>query len=140
MYVEPTADDRPWLGESAATNEWTGEWSVAVAYDADGRAYLDSNGGEIAFVPYSASTGNVVTVETKAQFCEYMKDDAPGATAQAAVRLGTNGCFQVYSSAGWVDVEAEGFTPVSGEEYTLRLTFDYSARTYGVEVKPKRRS
>ena len=135
VYVEPTADDRPWLGESAATNEWTGEWSVAVAYDADGRAYLDSNGGEIAFVPYSASTGNVVTVETKAQFCEYMKDDVPGAKAQAAVRLGTNGCFQVYSSAGWVDVEAEGFTPVSGEEYTLRLTFDYSARTYGVEVK-----
>ena len=124
-----------WIDESATTSKLTGVWSEDVAYDANGRAYLDSNGGEIAFSPYSTSTGNVVTVETKAQFCEYSKDDAPGATAQAAVRLGTNGCFQVYSSAGWVDVEAEGFTPVSGEEYTLRLTFDYSARTYGVEVK-----
>ena len=36
---------------------------------------------------------------------------------------------------GWMDVEAEGVTPVSGEEYTLRVTFDYAAGTYGVEVK-----
>ena len=30
---------------------------------------------------------------------------------------------------------AEGITPVSGEEYTLRVTFDYAAGTYSVEVK-----
>ena len=56
-------------------------------------------------------------------------------TAQAAVRLSTNGCFQVWAKTGWVDVAAEGITPVSGEEYTLRTTFDYTANIYSVEVK-----
>ena len=36
---------------------------------------------------------------------------------------------------GWVDVAAEGVTPVDGEEYTLRTTFDYTANTYSVEIK-----
>jgi len=88
-----------------------------------------------------------VTVETKAQFCEYTSDDVPDMTAQAAVRLGTNGCFQVWTKKqlgvesggvgelGWIDVEAEGVTPVSGAEYTLRTTFDYSANTYSVAIK-----
>ena len=88
-----------------------------------------------------------MTVETKAQFCEYTRDDAPDMTAQAAVRLGTNGCFQVWTGGksgvgsggvgelGWVDVEAEGVVPVSGAEYTLRTTFDYTANIYSVEVK-----
>jgi len=123
-----------WLRESAATSGWTGEWSDEVKYDADGRAYL---GGEVAFTPCIASTGNVVTVETKAQFDEYSRDYTPDADVQAAVRLSTNGCFQVWRGSGyeWVDVVAEGVTPVSGEEYTLRVTFDYAAGTYGVEVK-----
>ena len=143
IAYHPKASDK-WLDETMEMRFSTGTWSEDVAYGEDGRAYLDSNGGEIAFVPYSASTGNVVTVETKAQFFEYSKDDSPGAAAQAAVRLWTNGCFQVWAKTGngewgtgngWVDVEADGFTPVSGEEYTLRLTFDYSANTYSVEVK-----
>ena len=37
--------------------------------------------------------------------------------------------------AKWFDVEAEGLTPVSGEEYALRMTFDYTQGTYSVEVK-----
>jgi len=123
-----------WLRESAATSGWTGEWSDEVKYDADGRAYL---GGEVAFTPCIASTGNVVTVETKAQFDEYSKDYTPEADVQAAVRLSTNGCFQVWRGSGnrWMDVVAEGVTPTSGEEYTLRVTFDYTANTYSVEVK-----
>ena len=143
VAYHPKASDK-WLDETMEMRLSTGTWSEDVAYGEDGRAYLDSNGGEIAFSPYNASTGNVVTVEAKAQFCEYSKDDVPGATAQAAIRLGTNGCFQVWAKTGnreegtgngWVDVEADGFTPVSGEEYTLRFTFDYYAGTYGVEVK-----
>ena len=121
----------PWLDESAATSGWTGEWSEVVEYDGDGRAYL---GGNVVFAPYDASTGNVVTVETKAKFYESTEDRAPGATAQAAIRLGTNGSFQVWSNGAWLDVAADGVTPVSGEEYTLRTTFDYTAGTYSVDV------
>ena len=120
----------PWLDESAANSGWTGEWSESVEYDTDGRTYL---GGAIDFTPYDASTGNVVTVETKAEFFEYVMGTEPDASAQAAVRLGTNGCFQVWTNA-WVDVAAEGVTPKNGEEYTLRFTFDYTAETYSVEV------
>ena len=136
-----------WLEETAEMSKATGTWSEAVVYGEDGRAFFDSDAGEITFTPYTASTGNVVTVETKAQFCEYTRDDVPDMTAQAAVRLSTNGCFQVWAKKqlgvesggvgelGWIDVEAEGVTPVSGEEYTLRTTFDYTAGTYSVEVK-----
>ena len=36
---------------------------------------------------------------------------------------------------GWVDVEAGGVTPEVGVEYTFRFTFDYTSKTYGVEVQ-----
>ena len=120
-----------WIDESAVASEWTGEWSSGIAYEADGRAELF---GEVVFTPCNASTGNVVTVETKALFCEYDGNDEPDATAQAAVRLGTNGCFQVWCDNAWHDAEAEGVTPVSGEEYTLLTTFDYKSGTYSVNV------
>ena len=132
-----------WIVESFMTAGRTGAWSEPVSYGADGRAYLGSRNGQVLFVPYNASTGNVVTVETKAQFYAYVGHDTPDATAQAAVRLGTNGCFQVWThlrqgyggQVGWVDVVAEGMTPESGEEYTLRTTFDYTANIYSVEVR-----
>ena len=143
-----------WLDETASSL-WTGEWSQGILYGADGRGYID---GANIFTPYNVSTGNVVTVETKAQFYAYVGHDTPDATAQAAVRLGTNGCFQVWTKTGngeqgtypseasaeggsmrggngWVDVVAEGVTPVSGEEYTLRTTFDYTANIFSVEVR-----
>ena len=152
----PTSD--MWLEESAEMRQVTGRWSEAVVYGEDGRAFLDSDGGEITFTPNTASTGNVVTVETKVQFHEYSMDYTLDPDVQAAVRLSTNGCFQVWGKMGngewgtgdgergtgngergmgngWMDVEAEGVTPVSGEEYTLRVKLDYDARTYGVEVK-----
>ena len=143
VVYHPVVSDK-WLEETMDTRLSTGAWSEPVSYDSDGRAYL---GGEVVFTPFHASTGNVVTVETKAQFCEYTSDDVPDMTAQTAVRLGTNGCFQVWTKKqlgvesggvgelGWIDVEAEGVTPVSGAEYTLRTTFDYTTNTYSVEVK-----
>ena len=36
---------------------------------------------------------------------------------------------------GWIDVEAGGVTPEVGVEYTFRFTFDYTSKTYGVEVQ-----
>ena len=133
-----------WIVESFMTAGRTGAWSEPVSYGADGRAYLGSRNGQVLFVPYNASAGNVVTVETTARFDEYVKDIEPDITAQAAVRLGTKGCFQVWTKTGngeqgtgngWVDVVAEGMTPESGEEYTLRTTFDYTANIYSVEVR-----
>ena len=129
-YHPPASDE--WLEEYKEVRLSTGTWSETVVYGEDGRAYLD---GEIVFTPSNASTGNVVTVETKAQFFAYTKEQSPGATAQAAVRLSTNGCFQVWAQDEWLDVAAADFTPVSGGEYTIRFTFDYSAGTYGVEVQ-----
>ena len=133
-----------WLRESAATSKWTGEWSENVDYGEDGRAFLS---GDVAFEPTNASTGNVVTVETKAKLYACSKDCSPDANAQAAVRISADGCFQVWTrkelgiesggvgELGWVDVEAQGVTPISGAEYTLRMTFDYTQSTYSVEVK-----
>ena len=129
-----------WLRESAATSKWTGEWSENVDYGEDGRAFLS---GDVAFEPTNASTGNVVTVETKAKLYACSKDCSPDANTQAAVRISADGCFQVWTrlrqgyggQAVWADVEAEGLTPVSGAEYTLRMTFDYTDGTYSVEVK-----
>ena len=162
----PSSDK--WLEETAEMSKATGTWSEAVVYGEDGRAFFDGDAGEITFTPYTASTGNVVTVEMKTQFNECVKDTNPDATAQAAVRLGPNGRFQVWvgnvanvemlpvsntngqlgtgntgtgntgnigNSSHWLDVEADGVTPVSGEEYTLRFTFDYRNGTYSVEIK-----
>ncbi len=140
-YHPPLSDK--WLEEKMETRLATGTWSNPVSYDEDGRALVLDN----AFTPNNASTGNVVTVEMKTQLYAYVGDDSPDATVQAAVRLGTNGFFQVWTRGksgvgsvgvgelGWVDVEAAGVTPVSGAEYTLRATFDYTAGTYTVEVK-----
>ena len=130
VAYHPPASDK-WLEENKEMRLSTGTWSETVVYGDDGRAYLD---GEVVFTPSSASTGNVVTVETKAQLFAYAKNTSPDMTAQAAVRLSTNGCFQVWTNGGWLDVVVEGVTPVSGEEYTIRTTFDYTERTYSVEV------
>ena len=138
----PAGDE--WLDEDAAHTLQTGTWAGPVEYGADGRALLEDDN---AFRPYNVSTGNVVTVETTAQFWEYAGDDAPVASSQAAVRIGANGSFQIWTrkepgaeggGAGethWVDVAAEGVAPVSGAEYTLRTTLDYTKGSYGVEVK-----
>ena len=133
-----------WLRESAATSGWTGEWSENVNYGEGGRAYLS---GDVAFEPTNASTSNVVTVETKAILYACSKDCSPDADAQAAVRISVDGCFQVWTrkelgiesggvgELGWVDVEAQGVTPISGAEYTLRFSFNYSTGTYSVDLK-----
>ena len=128
-----------WLVEDSVMENLTGVWANDVEYDMDSRAYLFNN----EFTPNNASTGNVVTVEMTARFDVYVGKEDPDATAQAAVRIGINGCFQVWThlrqgyggQAGWVDVEADGVTPVSGKEYTLRFTFDYRNGTYSVEIK-----
>ena len=133
----------PWLNENAFSL-WSGEWSQGIGYDSDGKAFIE---GTNTFTPYIASTGNVVTVEMTAQFKPRLSKEVPDTAAQTAVQLSTNGCFQVWTrkelgiesggvgELGWVDVEAQGVTPISGAEYTLRFSFNYSTGTYSVDLK-----
>ena len=127
-----------WVNEKADSASMTGQWTRDVVYDENGLAKLV---GETVFEPHSVSTGNVVTVETTLQLnaCD---DSAPDAEAQAAMRLFTNGCLQVWTlirdgngaHAGWVDVEADGLVPVGGMEYTVRFTVNYTANAYSVDI------
>ena len=54
VAYHPKASDK-WLDETMEMRLSTGTWSEDVAYGEDGRAYLDSNGGEIAFSPCRAT-------------------------------------------------------------------------------------
>ena len=142
-----------WINEKSDTAELTGAWSGGIDYEADGRAFLL---GENTFTPYAASTGNVVTVDFTATLFESDGEDLVDAGTQAAIRLGTNGCFQVFTGNGepgtyppseasaeggsmrggngWVDVSNAAVTPIDGGEWTFRFTFDYGVNRYSVAV------
>ena len=132
-----------WVEENANMTELTGKWSGGIDYEADGRALLL---GENTFTPYTTSTGNVVTVDVKATLFASDGEDPVEAGAQASIRLGANGCFQVWTrkelgvvSGGvgelvWMDVSNSAVTPVDGGEWTFRFTFDYGANKFSVAV------
>ena len=128
-----------WINESAETTLLTGAWAEDMTYGPGGTALID-DGNE--FTPSAPSTGNVVTVEFKVTFGESAATVEPGEEPQAALRLGTNGCFQVWVKNGewgtgngeWIDVAAAGVTPVPEREYTFRLTMHYAARKYCVAL------
>ena len=123
-----------WVEENAVATGRTGIWNRPVEYAA-GTMKADLV-GDNAFTPMVSSGGNRVTMTVTAAFdaipLEYA---APGNAAQGAIWLGTNGCFQVWTSGGWVDVEADGITPTTGVDYTFRFTFDYRAKAYSVAVQ-----
>ena len=126
--------DLCWVDESAGTTSLTGTWAPAIVYDpTTQKAELH---GDHAFTPDAPSGGNPVTMEVTATFDAIPDiEDVPKAGTQGAIWIGTNGCFQVWTSGGWVDVVAEGVTPQTGVDYTFRLTFDYKEGMYGAEVK-----
>ena len=126
--------DLCWVDESAGTTSLTGTWAPAIVYDpTTQKAELH---GDHAFTPDAPSGGNPVTMEVTATFDAIPDiEDVPKAGTQGAIWIGTNGCFQVWTSGGWVNVVAEGVTPQTGVDYTFRLTFDYKEGMYGAEVK-----
>ena len=140
LTMAATGDTDGWVDERLGTSGTTGVWSDGVEYEQDGTAYVCDN----VFTPFAASTGNVVKVEFKARLYEEDSEGLEDAGAQAAIRLGTNGCFQVWTRLrqgdggqagnGWLDVLAEGVTPTDGEEWTFRFTFDYRKGKYTVSV------
>ena len=127
-----------WIWESAFTSGRTGSWSGDVTYGGGRKAWLD---GENVFTPYAASGGRKIELTMTLEMSECAMDGSdPGATAQCAIRLGTNGCFQAWAggassgTARWIDVAAEGVVPSSGKEYSLRIAIDYSSQTYSAAV------
>ena len=144
LAYEYFLESTDWVNETAETPSYTGTWTRNVAYGSDGRADIL---GDNAFTPYLVSTGNVVTVEVKTVLKGVELDIAGNqeSDVQAAVCLSTNGAFQVWTHLrqgyggqagnGWVEVAADGVTPVSGAEYTLRFTVDYRVGTYSVDVR-----
>ena len=127
-----------WIWESAVISGRTGSWSDDVVYGG-GKAWLAD---DHAFTPNVASSGRKVELTMTLEMSEYASDGPdPDAEAQCAIRLGTNGCFQVWQGGGreedpphWIDVAADGVTPQSGMEYTFRIAFDYSQHVYSVDV------
>ena len=126
--------DLAWVDESAETASLTGTWAPAIDYDpATRKAELHD---EHMFTAGAPSGGTPVTLEVTATFGTIPgTEDVPMSGTQGAIWIGTNGCFQVWTSDGWVNVVAEGVTPQLDVDYTFRLTFDYLEGTYGVEVK-----
>ena len=122
-----------WVDESFLTTERTGAWSPSVAWDVG--TWTAELGGDSVFTPVAPSGGNIATMTVTAAFDAVpMVEATPDETAHGAVWLGTNGCFQVWTKTGWVDVEANGVTPQTGVEYTFRFVFDYRYGTYSVSV------
>ena len=146
LYCRPAAADLGWVDERFLTTGRTGAWTPSVAWN--GGTWTAELGGGHAFVPTTPSGGNVVAMTTTVTFdCVPQEEVQPKEGAQGGLWIGTNGCFQVWTrgklgvgSGGvgelvWVDVEAGGVTPEVGVEYTFRFTFDYTSKTYGVEVQ-----
>ena len=146
LYCRPAAADLGWVDERFLTTGRTGAWTPSVAWN--GGTWTAELGGGYAFVPATPSGGNVVAMTTMVTFdCVPQEEVQPKEGAQGGLWIGTNGCFQVWTRGklgvgsggegelGWVDVEAGGVTPEVGVEYTFRFTFDYTSKTYGVEVQ-----
>ena len=142
MWTKESAKGSGWVDERALVTGTTGAWSQNVDYDWD--TDKASIAGDRTFTPDKQSAGNPVTLTVKMQFTDMATTvDAPEGV-QAAVQLGVNGLFQVWTRTGngeqgtgncWVDVEADGVTPQAGVEYTFRFKIDYGTRLYTVSVK-----
>ena len=118
-----------WVNEKSDTTGLTGKWSSAdVFYDDNGTALLS---GENEFDPDFDSEGSVVIVNVKATFFKAESEDdyewkESGDSAQAAIRLGVDGRFQVWTNADggkWMSVSVPGVEPADGGEYAFRLYF-----------------
>ena len=144
VYRRPAASELGWVDEAFLSTSRTGTWTDPLAWNSD--SWKAELGGENAFTPNTRSGGTPVTVDVKVSFDAIPNTySMPSNTSQAAVWLGTNGCFQVWTRLrqgyggqaenGWVDVAADGVTPTTGVDYTFRFTLDYTAKTYSVEVK-----
>ena len=142
LYRKPSASELSWVDERAITSGLTGTWSKPIVYDR--QAMKAELSGENVFTPSTPSDGERVTLTTTVAFDAVPTEESVLKDGeQGAIWLGVNGCFQVWTrlrqgsggQAGWIDVEADGVTPATGVDYTFRVIFDYTSKTYSVDVK-----
>ncbi len=151
LYRKPSASERSWVDERAITSGLTGTWSKPIVYDR--QAMKAELSGENMFTPSTPSDGERVTLTTTVAFDAVpIEESVLKDGEQGAIWLGVNGCFQVWTRLrqgyggqagngeqgtgnGWVDVAADGVTPATGVDYTFRIIFDYTSKTYSVDVK-----
>lgn len=138
LMLTDDGEEDAWIRENTGTGysvqdrvRWTGVWSDAIAYGADGKALLI---GENTFTPSEESDGEIVSIDVKATLNVARNFGDADADAQAAVRLGENGSLQVWTAGAWRDVSAPGVTAVDGGEYVFRFDFHYAQGTYSVAV------
>ena len=133
LYLNPSASELSWVDERAITSGRTGKWMMPIAYDRE--AMNAEVVGENVFMPNVRSGGSPVTVDVKVSFDSIpIEQSVPAAGAQAAIWLGTNGHFQVWTSEGWLDVVADGVMPTTCVDYAIRFVFDYAKSQYSVSV------
>ncbi|MBQ6140364.1 MAG: chitobiase/beta-hexosaminidase C-terminal domain-containing protein [Kiritimatiellae bacterium] len=122
-----------WIFENEEYQEATGLWSNAVEYVNHKVAIEEGN----EFTADNPSAGRNVTIETTASFNSAAEENQEFTGVKAAVRIGTNACFQVYTTnlSGRVWLDTEGFTAIVGNDYTLRVEMDMTNRMYSVSVK-----
>ena len=143
LYRKPAASELSWVDERAITSGLTGAWSKPIVYDR--QAMKAELSGENVFTPSTPSDGERVTLTTTVAFDAVPTEESELKDGeQGAIWLGVNGCFQVWTKTGngeqgtgngWVDVAADGVTPATGVDYTFRIIFDYTSKTYSVDVK-----
>ena len=122
-----------WIFENEEYQEATGLWSNAVEYVNHKVAIEERN----EFTADNPSDARNVIVETTASFNSAAEENQEFTGVKAAVRIGTNACFQVYTTnlSGRVWLDTEGFTAIVGNDYTLRVEMDMTNRMYSVSVK-----
>ena len=122
-----------WIFENEDYKEATGLWSNAVEY-VDHKVEIEERN---EFVADSPSDARNVVIETTASFNSAAEEDQEFEGVKAAVRIGTNACFQVYTTNlnGRVWLDTEGVTATVGNDYTVRVEMDMTNRMYSVSVK-----
>ncbi|MBP5511440.1 MAG: C10 family peptidase [Kiritimatiellae bacterium] len=126
---------KQWVEEYEAMQELTGTWTPSVAYE-NGTLHLEDDEVGARFTPNTVSATRFVVVTATLTFDEEGYDDVDYADAKAAVRIGANGCFQVFTRVGgqrkWQDVT--GATPTVGATYTVKLVLDTVKKTYTATI------
>ena len=124
-----------WIFENEDYKEATGLWSNAVEYVNHKVTIEEGN----EFTADNPSVGRNVTIETTASFNSIAEDHQDYDGVKAAVRIGTNACFQVYTTnengTVWLDTTAEGITAEINHDYTIRIELDMTNKTYSAAVK-----
>lgn len=122
-----------WVNESALTAGLTGSWNKPVSYS--GETLKAEMNGEYTFTATDTPAADSrVTMEMTASFCIPTASSPLAVSPQGAMRLGTEGVFQVWTDDAWRDVFAETITPANDAEYRIRFVLDCRKRKYTVEI------